>query len=315
VGSESLSKSIFCYLTSAPIPGGALILFAQRRSTVLPRPLSQKGLFSQIKYRSKEKQQFGAINSFYSASNQNMAASTNNKGIEWLPASFVPGKKDVIVGRGKVCYKHSGNQRLARIVTSVLQAYSSAGSTKKAKSELIKNIVVQIRESSPEVGFVKYDSGSSKWYEVGDRIAREKVSQTFRDALNDQYKSSTTSKTLKRRQERINRQTSVGSADSSTTAGVAECTECPDLDSSSSRASSPLFSRPQAIALPMPRPSGLILASLASKMYQSDYELAARGSLGIVGLALAARKTTLDDIILARQRVREAFAQMGPQRF
>lgn len=73
--------------------------------------------------------------------------------------------------------------------------------------------MVQIREASPEGGFVKFDSDKGQWFEVGDRIAREKVSQTFRDALNDRYKSSTTSKTLKRRQERINRQSSTGSKD------------------------------------------------------------------------------------------------------
>lgn len=96
---------------------------------------------------------------------------------------------------------------------SVLKTYSSPDATKKSKSELIKGIMVQIREGSPDGGFVKFDSESGQWFEVGDRIAREKVSQTFRDALNDRYKSSTTSKTLKRRQERINRQTSGGSKD------------------------------------------------------------------------------------------------------
>jgi hypothetical protein len=191
----------------------------------------------------------------------------------WLPASFVPGKKDVIVGRGKVCYKHSGNQRLARIVTSVLQAYSSAGSTKKAKSELIKNIVVQIRESSPEGGFVKYDSGSSKWYEVGDRIAREKVSQTFRDALNDQYKSSTTSKTLKRRQERINRQTSVGSADSSTPCLRKSDPFGKQVDSLV-EASSPKLLYPNVPGRSLPTlaiPSGLRLSNFSSTLLPFSY--------------------------------------------
>lgn len=130
-----------------------------------------------------------------------------------LPDGFVPGEMDVIVGRGKVCYKHSGNQKLTRMVQAVLGTYSSSEATKKSKSDLIKGIMVQIREGSPDGGFVKFDNDAGQWFEVGDRIAREKVSQTFRDALNDRYKSSTTSKTLKRRQERINRQTSGGSKD------------------------------------------------------------------------------------------------------
>lgn len=86
--------------------------------------------------------------------------------------------------------------------------YSDAESTKKSKSDLIKNIIQQVRDKSPQGGFVKFESESGRWFEVGNRIAREKVSQTFRDALNDRYRSSTTSKTLKRRQERINKNSS-----------------------------------------------------------------------------------------------------------
>jgi len=123
-----------------------------------------------------------------------------------LGPDFVPGLKDVMVGRGKVCYKHQGNQNLTSIVQSVLASYSDANATKKDKTELIKSIVTRVRDSSPTGGFVKYDKEAGQWYEVGERIAREKVSQTFRDALTDAYKSSTTSKTLRRRQERINRE-------------------------------------------------------------------------------------------------------------
>lgn len=135
----------------------------------------------------------------------------SNNEITYLGSGFSPSELDVIVGRGKVCYKHSGNLRLARIVQSVLGTYSSAEATKKSKTELIKSLVTQVRESTPDGGFVKFDSEKGEWFEVGDRTAREKVSQAFRDALTDVYKSSSTSKTLKRRQERITRQISVDS--------------------------------------------------------------------------------------------------------
>ncbi|CAB9515453.1 Nitrilase family, member 2 [Seminavis robusta] len=137
-----------------------------------------------------------------------------------LPAGFTPGDKDVMVGRGKVCYKHAGNRRLTEIVRSALGTYSASGATKKSKSELIKSIMSQIRDESPDGGFIKFDNESGRWFIVADRIAREKVSQTFRDALNDRYKSSTTSKTLKRRQQRINRQTSTGSKGGSSSDGT-----------------------------------------------------------------------------------------------
>ena len=114
-------------------------------------------------------------------------------------------------GRGKVCYMHPGNKHLAQMVQSTLSAYFSAES-KKGKSELIRSITAKIRGSTPDGGFVKFDNSAGKWFEVGDAIAREKVSQIFRDALNDKYKSSTASKTLKRKQERISK---LGAASSS----------------------------------------------------------------------------------------------------
>ncbi|CAB9518887.1 Nitrilase family, member 2 [Seminavis robusta] len=152
---------------------------------------------------------------------------TSKSGATYLGSGFTPGEKDVIVGRGKVCYKHSGNLRLAGIAQSVLGTYSAPEATKKSKTDLIKNIVSQVRASSPDGGFVKFDSENGQWFEVGDRVAREKVSQTFRDALTDQYKSSSTSKTLKRRQERITRQTSIGSTRMETTSEPMMITESP----------------------------------------------------------------------------------------
>lgn len=168
-----------------------------------------------------------------------------------LPDGFTPGDKDVIVGRGKVCYQHSGNKNLIQIVQSVLQTYCAADATKKSKSELIKSIMVQIREAaSPTGGFVKFDSEKGQWFEVGDRIAREKVSQTFRDALNDRYKSSTTSKTLKRRQERINRKVS----SSSTKAGK---------EAASTAAAKPAI-EPQELPAAQARVDALLMAANAS---------------------------------------------------
>lgn len=138
--------------------------------------------------------------------------------------------------------------------------------------------MAKVRESSPEGGFVKFDSDVGRWYEVGDRVAREKVSQTFRDALNDKYKSSTTSKTLKRRQERINRQSSVGSKESSSSSVASRPSQLPQeraipaaqarLDSLIMAASSEGVNKPY---LPpglanLPRPSASSLAMSADPL-------------------------------------------------
>ncbi|CAJ1926452.1 unnamed protein product [Cylindrotheca closterium] len=54
-----------------------------------------------------------------------------------------------------------------------------------AKSVVITNLVNSIRDSATEQGgggFVRFDSSSGLWYEVGEKIARDKVGQALRDA-------------------------------------------------------------------------------------------------------------------------------------
>jgi hypothetical protein len=85
-----------------------------------------------------------------------------------LPKDFVPSETDVIIGRGKLARTHGGNQRLRGLIEFLIPEYSSAGSNKDEKSYIIKEIVAQIRKSSPDGGFVKFDKHKSRWFEVGD---------------------------------------------------------------------------------------------------------------------------------------------------
>merc|ERR1712151_1349296 len=48
-------------------------------------------------------------------------------------------------------------------------------------------------------GFLKNDSATGLWFQVGDSMARLKTSQAFRDALEDNYLSSNSSKKKRRR--------------------------------------------------------------------------------------------------------------------
>ncbi|CAB9514988.1 Nitrilase family, member 2 [Seminavis robusta] len=107
-----------------------------------------------------------------------------------LPKDFEPSDTDVVIGRGKRARTHGGNQRLRGLIEFMIPEYSAAGSNKDEKSYIIKEIVTQIRKSSPDGGFVKFDKSKNRWYEVGDFLAREKISQTFRDAMGDSYSSS-----------------------------------------------------------------------------------------------------------------------------
>lgn len=117
-----------------------------------------------------------------------------------LPKDFTPGEQDVICGRGRKAFNHIGNERFRKLVESRLEEYSNA-SAKLEKSYILSDIVCEVRQRSPQGGFVKRDSSSGRWYEVGDFLAREKTSQAFRDALHDQYKSSNTAKKKRRQAE------------------------------------------------------------------------------------------------------------------
>ena len=107
-----------------------------------------------------------------------------------LPESYEPGPDDVICGRGKKCYNHVGNERFRH----------SRAKSKLDKSAVLSKVVYEVRQHSPEGGFVKQDS-NGVWFEVGDFLAREKTSQAFRDALHDRYKSSNLSKKKRRQDE------------------------------------------------------------------------------------------------------------------
>ena len=116
-----------------------------------------------------------------------------------LAPGFVPGEDDVICGRGKKCYNHVGNTRFRQRVVAMLDEYANAKS-KLDKSNVLSQVMDQVRRASPGGGFVKQDE-SDRWYEVGDFLAREKTSQAFRDALHERYKSSNISKKKRRQQE------------------------------------------------------------------------------------------------------------------
>jgi hypothetical protein len=115
-----------------------------------------------------------------------------------LPLDFQPSDNDVILGRGRKIYAHAGNVRLRRLVSSCMREYSGTGN-KFLKSYIIQQVMNRVRSSSPTGGlYVKRDPEDGRWYDVGDFLAREKTSQTFRDAICQHYKSSNTAKKLRR---------------------------------------------------------------------------------------------------------------------
>jgi hypothetical protein len=123
--------------------------------------------------------------------------------LRYLPHGYQPGPHDVLCGRGRKCYFHVGNEHFRATVHSMLPSYSSATS-KIEKGNILSLIVQAIRERAVVGGFLKKDE-NGLWYEVGDFLAREKVSQAFRDALQDKYKSSNAYKKKRREVEQTGR--------------------------------------------------------------------------------------------------------------
>jgi len=123
----------------------------------------------------------------------------NPHGMKCLDPSFQIGPYDVLCARGKAAYDAEGNRRFRQLVQQHQQAYSEC-SNKQEKSKIVSHIVNTVRQASPNGGFVKKINGT--YYEVGDRHAKEKIGQTFRDLLHTKYASSTKAKARARVQVR-----------------------------------------------------------------------------------------------------------------
>merc|ERR1712048_1271128 len=96
------------------------------------------------------------------------------------PANFDPSEKDVVVGKGVNCYNHVGNKNLRKVVSSRLVHYAAA-TGKKDKSKVVSLIVEHVRSNGGS--FVKKDEESGLWCDAESYIARDKVSQMFRNEL------------------------------------------------------------------------------------------------------------------------------------
>jgi hypothetical protein len=87
----------------------------------------------------------------------------------------VPGRHDVLLGRGKASYEHMGNLRFRYWVESHAKQYDLATSSSE-KKQLTHEIVQLVKDSTGR--FLKDDEAG--WIEVEDDVARLKVSHAFR---------------------------------------------------------------------------------------------------------------------------------------
>lgn len=115
-----------------------------------------------------------------------------------LPKGFQPGLYDIIIGKGK-CYQNIGNNNFLTLVALKLHKYSAA-SSKRQKSKIVTSIVSEINKRSPHGGFIKMNS-NGVWYQITKNAVRERISQSFRDALQESYKSSIASRKVARKRK------------------------------------------------------------------------------------------------------------------
>ena len=121
----------------------------------------------------------------------------DDKDMVRLSCDFVPANMDVVVGTGREAKVHSGNDNFMHLLKDeFLDRYSKAKS-KLDKTVIISEIVNAVRDKSPtRAGFVK--KIDERWHRVDDHLAREKVSQSLRNLLHNQYRSSVKSKKQRR---------------------------------------------------------------------------------------------------------------------
>lgn len=117
-----------------------------------------------------------------------------------LTSMIFPTASTVVIGKGSVPKKATGNHNLRVLVREKIPEYVNAAS-KMVKSSIVTDIYFAIEEACLKEGssapFVRYDK---KGYQrSSESIAREKITSTFRDSLHDKYKSSTKSKVARRR--------------------------------------------------------------------------------------------------------------------
>jgi len=96
-----------------------------------------------------------------------------------------PTENDILMGRGGKNNQHVGNEKLRHFARGRCDDYRKA--FKKRKSSISRELVQQVRDMNPPGRFLKKDSTSGLWEDVGDEVAREKASQALRDAASHKY--------------------------------------------------------------------------------------------------------------------------------
>jgi hypothetical protein len=105
-----------------------------------------------------------------------------------MALGYKPTSFDVCCGRGKQHWKHSGNVNFRKFIKNNIHLYLSA-ETKPAKTNVVVSLVEHVRENGGHFLKLEEDTSSDNfgcWVDIGDFLARDKVSHSLRDQINHQ---------------------------------------------------------------------------------------------------------------------------------
>ena len=131
-----------------------------------------------------------------------ITGTTNSKPMK-LPDDFVPRDIDILCGRGRGVFDHTGNRHFKQLIQAHANEYRDAR-TKIDKGVVVASLVDSIREQG--ILFVKKDAKTQSWYDIGEYQARDKTSHAIRDYMSKgsdktNIKKSSKATTTKRRRE------------------------------------------------------------------------------------------------------------------
>mmetsp|Transcript_2788 Transcript_2788/g.4174 ORF Transcript_2788/g.4174 Transcript_2788/m.4174 type:complete len:556 (+) Transcript_2788:333-2000(+) len=96
-----------------------------------------------------------------------------------------PNKNDVLCGRGGRINAHDGNVQFREIVVEHKKEYLSKSTKKLEKAHIAARIIQQIRTMDPPGRFLKEDSDTGLWFDIGDAKAIKKAGQALREDAPD----------------------------------------------------------------------------------------------------------------------------------
>jgi len=96
-----------------------------------------------------------------------------------------PNENDVLCGRGGRINSHPGNIRFRNIISVNKKEYLASTTKKLKKAHIAAKIVYDIRGLDPAGRFLKEDTDTGLWFDIGDAKAIKKTGQALREDAPD----------------------------------------------------------------------------------------------------------------------------------